>query len=74
MDYPSSIRSVIYTTNIIERTIKKIRKRLRPMNSLPTVEAAEKITYLTVLGYNEQWNERKLKGFSTAAPALQKDV
>jgi len=31
MDYLSCIRSVIYTTNAIERTIKEIRKRLKPM-------------------------------------------
>lgn len=33
LDYPSSIRSVIYTTNWIERTIKDIRTRIRHMNS-----------------------------------------
>ena len=41
MDYPSSIRSVIYTTNAIERTIKEI-ETLKPMNSLSSLEAAEK--------------------------------
>jgi putative transposase len=48
MNYPSSIRSVIYTTNAIERTIKEIRKRLKPMNSLSSLEAAEKVVYLTI--------------------------
>ena len=37
MDDPSSIRSMIYTTNAIERTIKEIRKRLKPMNSLSSL-------------------------------------
>lgn len=59
MKYPLSIRSVIYTTNAIERTIKDIRKRLKTMNSLSSIEAAEKITYLTIQDYNEKWSNRK---------------
>jgi transposase-like protein len=70
LKYPSSIRSVIYTTNWIERTIKDIRKRLKPMNSLPDIKAAEKIVYLTVQGINEKWSERKLRGFVSAYQAL----
>ena len=58
MDYPSSIRSVIYTTNAIERTIKEIRKRLKPMNSLSSLEAAEKVVYLTIQDFNEKWAGR----------------
>ncbi|MED4953080.1 IS256 family transposase, partial [Bacillus cereus] len=64
MDYPSSIRSVIYTTNAIERTIKEIRKRLKPMNSLSSLEAAEKVVYLTIQDFNEKWAGRKLRGFA----------
>jgi transposase-like protein len=52
MKYPLSIRSVIYTTNAIERTIKDIRKRLKTMNSLTSI-AAEKITYLTIQDFNK---------------------
>lgn len=66
LDYPSAIHSVIYTTNWIERTIKEIRKRLRPMNSLPDVHAAEKIVYLKVQDLNQTWSTRKLRGFSKA--------
>ncbi|AEV17970.1 Transposase of IS654-like element [Geobacillus thermoleovorans CCB_US3_UF5] len=66
------IRSVIYTTNAIERTIKEIRKRLKPMNSLSSLEAAEKIVYLTIQDFNEKWAERKLRGFAEAQEALQR--
>ncbi len=72
MDDPSSIRSVIYTTNAIERTIKEIRKRLKPMNSLSSLEAAEKIVYLTIQDFNEKWAGRKLRGFAEAHEALQR--
>ncbi len=66
LDYPSAIRRVIYTTNWIERSIKDIRKRLRPMNSLPDVSAAEKIVYLTIQDMNSKWSTRKLRGFASA--------
>ncbi|MGG4027077.1 transposase, partial [Geobacillus stearothermophilus] len=72
MDYPSSIRSVIYTTNVIERTIKEIRKRLKPMNSLSSLEAAEKVVYLTIQDFNEKWAGRKLRGFAEAQEALER--
>lgn len=71
LNYPSSIRSVIYTTNWIERTNKDIRKRLRPMNSLPDIKAAEKIVYLTIQNLNAEWAKRKLRGFAEAHHQLQ---
>ncbi|TBL67093.1 IS256 family transposase [Paenibacillus thalictri] len=62
--YPPLIRPAIYTSNAIERTNKELRKRLRPMNSLPNIEAAEKIVYLEALDYNETWSGRSIRGFS----------
>jgi len=72
MNDPNSIRSVIYTTNAIERTIKEIRKRLKPMNCLRSLEAAEKVVYLTIQDFNEKWAERKLRGFAEAQEALER--
>ena len=43
--YPRDIWPAIYTTNAIERTVKEMRKRLYPMNSVPNIDAAEKIVY-----------------------------
>lgn len=71
LDYPSSIRRMIYTTNIIERTMKEIKKRTKTMNSLPSEKAAEKIVYLQVTDYNQRWSERKLRGFADAYQSLQ---
>ncbi|AST93462.1 IS256 family transposase [Sutcliffiella cohnii] len=70
--YPEEIQKYIYTTNLIERTIKEIRKRLKTMNSLPNIEAAEKITYLTSIDYNERWSRRKLSGFGLAHDQILK--
>jgi transposase-like protein len=44
--YPSFTWPVIYNSNPIERMNKELRKRLKPMNSLTNIEAAEKIIYL----------------------------
>lgn len=52
--YPESIHKAVYTTNWIERANKEIRKRLKPMNSLPNVQAAEKILYLKIIEYNSK--------------------
>ncbi|WP_230191681.1 IS256 family transposase [Paenibacillus sp. CECT 9249] len=62
--YPAMIKEAIYTSNAIERTMKEIRKRLRPMNSLPNMEAAEKIVYLFSVDYNERWSQRVIRGFA----------
>jgi putative transposase len=61
--YPAMIRYALYTTNAIERTMKEIRKRVRPMNSLANLEAAEKIVYLFSTDYNDKWSKRALRGF-----------
>nr|BAD18260.1 transposase of IS654 [Alkalihalobacillus alcalophilus ATCC 27647 = CGMCC 1.3604] len=71
LSYPSTIRPMIYTTNIIERTMKEIKKRTRTMNSLPNEKAAEKIVYLQAIDYNERWATRRLRGFGEAYEALQ---
>jgi putative transposase len=61
--YPALIKEAIYTSNPIERMNKEIRKRLKPMNSLTNMDAAEKIVYLDVMGYNERFAERVIRGF-----------
>jgi len=64
--YPALIKEAIYTSNAIERMNKEFRKRLRPMNSLTNLDAAEKIVYLDALAYNETWETRVIRGFGDA--------
>lgn len=71
-DYPAIIRPQIYTTNTIERTIKEVKKRLRPMNSLPSEKAVEKVVYLVSIDYNETWEKRNITEFRSAYDDLQK--
>ncbi|MNC51658.1 Transposase, Mutator family [compost metagenome] len=61
--YPALVKEAIYTSNPIERMNKEIRKRLKPMNSLTNMDAAEKIVYLDVMEYNERFSERVIRGF-----------
>jgi putative transposase len=42
---------------------KEIRKRLKPMNSLTNLDAAEKVVYLEVIEYNERYGNRVVTGF-----------
>jgi transposase-like protein len=41
------------------------------MNSLPQIEAAEKIVYLQIQSFNDTWSTRKLRGFASAHNKLQ---
>lgn len=61
--YPAMTWHAIYTTNSIERMNKELRKRLKPMNSLTNIEAAEKIIYLQATDYNDKWCGRGIRGF-----------
>lgn len=61
--YPAAIKNAIYTSNAIERMNKEFRKRLKPMNSLTNMDAAEKVVYLQCIDYNDRYSERVTTGF-----------
>jgi putative transposase len=61
--YPALLKEAIYTSNPIERMNKEFRKRLKPMNSLTNIDAAEKVIYLDTLDYNERFGNRVIRGF-----------
>ena len=69
--YPESIQRVIYTTNLTERTIKKIRKRVEVIGALPSVRTVEKFVYLRVAMLNDKWSNRVVNGFLEAKEELQ---
>jgi len=71
LKYPESIQRVIYTTNLIERTIKEIRKRVKVIGALPSVSAVEKFVYLRVAMLNDRWSNRIVNGFLEAREELQ---
>ncbi|MDE8565798.1 IS256 family transposase, partial [Anoxybacillus rupiensis] len=45
---------------------------LKPMNSLSSLEAAEKVVYLTIQNFNEKGAGRRLRGFAEAHEALER--
>jgi len=61
MKFPLQIRSLIYTTNQLERLHKEIKRRLKVMEILPEEEKAEKILYLIIAQLNEVYKEGKLR-------------
>lgn len=65
--YPAAIKNSIYTSNPIERMNKEFRKRLKPMNSLTNLDAAEKIIYLDSIDYNDRYGSRVTTGFGIPA-------
>lgn len=70
--YPALIKEAIYTSNPIERMNKEFRKRLKPMNSLTNLDAAEKIVYLDIIDYNERFANRVIRGFGD--PRVKKEL
>ena len=54
LKYPESIQRVIYTTNLIERTIKEIRRMVKVIGALPSVDSVEKFVYLRVAVLNDR--------------------
>ena len=71
LKYPESIQRMIYTTNLIERTIKEIRKRVKVIGALPSVNAVEKFVYLRVAILNDRWSSRVVNGFLEAREGIQ---
>ncbi len=57
---------------MIERTIKEVRKRLKTMNSLPSIESVEKIVYLVSNNYNNSWTTKRTAGFGLAHEKIYK--
>ena len=64
MKAPPQVWDKLYTTNLLERAIKEIRRRTKVIESFPTPEALEKLVYLVICQLNESWGRRKLKGFT----------
>ena len=71
LKYPEPIQRVVYTTNLIERTIKEIRRRVKVIGALPSVQSVEKFVYLRVAMLNERWSNRTVNGFLEAREEIR---
>jgi len=56
-DYPVEIRTIIYTTNIIESLNSGIRKYTKAKALFPDDQAALKAIYLAVMNIQKKWNQ-----------------
>lgn len=54
-DFPLEIRTIIYTTNIIENLNGKIRKYTKAKLSFPTDDALKKSVYLAIIEIEKKW-------------------
>ena len=56
-DFPQEIRTIIYTTNVIESLNNGIRKYTRSKNIFPDDQAALKAVYLAVSNVEKKWTQ-----------------
>jgi len=61
---PAAIRVSLRSTNLIERAFRELRRRLRPVGSLPDRRSADRILYGQVLRLNELLALRPLAAFT----------
>ncbi len=54
-DYPTDIRKMIYTTNMIESFNSQLRKVTNGKGSFPSKQAAMKILYLRTMDIQKKW-------------------
>ncbi len=64
MKAPPQVWDKLYTTNMLERTIKEIKRRTKTIETFPTPESLEKLIYLQVRELNERFKRHRVKGFS----------
>lgn len=60
---PEPVRASLRTTNLIERSFRELRRRLRPIGALPDRRSADRILYGQVLRLNELLAARPLAQF-----------
>jgi putative transposase len=64
LNHPEPIRPHIYTTNLLERLMKEIKRRVKVIEVFCSEEAAEKVLYLVLSELNERYKRYRLLGFT----------
>jgi len=65
LDFPHSVRKVLYTTNAIESFNARVRKLINGKGHLPNDDAAYKLVYLAIAAAERRWT-RPCKGWKEA--------
>ena len=71
LSYPEEIRSIIYTTNPLERFIKEVKRRVKVIEFFPHPPSCAKILYLVSEEMNEKYQTRRIRDFHLAREVLR---
>ena len=63
-DYPNPIRKKIRTTNIIERSFREVRRRVRPMSCFENDRSCSRIIFGVISHLNKSWKDKPIKEFT----------
>jgi putative transposase len=63
-DHPKSLWKKIRTTNVIERSFREVRRRIRTISSFTNVESSDRIIYGVITHLNQNWEKMPLKEFA----------
>ncbi len=64
MNHPANRWKHIRTTNIIERSFKEVKRRVKVMEQFPTEESCIRILFTLLQAQNETWEGKLIKGFA----------
>lgn len=64
LDFPKSHRIRVRTTNVIERTFREVRRRIRVFSCFSNLKSSERILYAIFDYLNNRWKAKPLKLFT----------
>jgi len=70
LKFPSSIQKSIYSTNLIERSNKMLKKQIRKKEQFPNEASLDRFVYTIYNKYNAEFSGKKHSGFAIAEPEL----
>jgi transposase-like protein len=62
--HPKPIRRYLYTTNLLERLAKEVKRRTKVVEVFCDAGAVENLLYLVLSQLDEAWGARRLRGFA----------
>ena len=63
-DAPVEHRVKVRTTNVLERSFREVRRRVRPMSCFTNSRSVDRIIYGVISHLNETWKEKPLVEFT----------
>lgn len=64
LDTPSEHWKKVRTTNVIERSFREVRRRIRPMSCFTNSQSVDRIIYGVINHLNESWKEKPFIQFT----------